>query len=169
MRKSLAVLAFVGPLIVGLGTACGSSSPASMSAPITSAIPDSPSPLVLPPLDSSTATTSTPSGEGLAYYANCSAVRAASAAPLYQGQSGYRPELDRDGDGVACEVGNTSPALPAAPPGGSPGGSPGGPPDEAPYYRNCDAARAAGVAPLHSGDPGYRSGLDRDGDGIACE
>ncbi|HEX8759832.1 MAG TPA: excalibur calcium-binding domain-containing protein, partial [Pseudonocardiaceae bacterium] len=42
------------------------------------------------------------------------------------------------------------------------GGSPGGPPDEAPYYQNCDAARAAGVAPLHSGDPGYRPGLDRD-------
>ena len=29
--------------------------------------------------------------------------------------------------------------------------------------------RAAGAAPLHRGDPGYRSGLDRDGDGIACE
>ena len=37
------------------------------------------------------------------------------------------------------------------------------------YYANCTAARAAGVTPLHSGDPGYRSGLDRDGDGIACE
>ena len=37
------------------------------------------------------------------------------------------------------------------------------------YYANCTAARAAGVAPLHRGDPGYRSGLDRDGDGVACE
>jgi hypothetical protein len=37
------------------------------------------------------------------------------------------------------------------------------------YYANCTAARAAGVAPLHRGDPGYRSALDRDGDGIACE
>ena len=37
------------------------------------------------------------------------------------------------------------------------------------YYSNCAAARAAGVAPLHRGDPGYRSGLDRDNDGIACE
>ncbi len=37
------------------------------------------------------------------------------------------------------------------------------------YYPNCAAARAAGVAPLHRGDPGYRPGLDRDGDGIACE
>lgn len=37
------------------------------------------------------------------------------------------------------------------------------------YYKNCDAARAAGAAPLRRGDPGYRSELDRDGDGIACE
>lgn len=37
------------------------------------------------------------------------------------------------------------------------------------YYPNCKAARAAGAAPLYRGDPGYRSELDRDGDGIACE
>lgn len=37
------------------------------------------------------------------------------------------------------------------------------------YYANCSAARAAGAAPLHRGDPGYRSGLDRDNDGSACE
>jgi hypothetical protein len=37
------------------------------------------------------------------------------------------------------------------------------------YYKNCAAARAAGAAPLRTGDPGYRAGLDRDGDGIACE
>jgi hypothetical protein len=36
-------------------------------------------------------------------YANCDAVRAAGAAPLYQGQPGYASHLDRDGDGVACE------------------------------------------------------------------
>ena len=37
------------------------------------------------------------------------------------------------------------------------------------YYKNCDAARAAGVAPLLRGEPGYRSALDRDNDGVACE
>jgi micrococcal nuclease len=37
------------------------------------------------------------------------------------------------------------------------------------YYRRCSDARSAGVTPLHRGDPGYRPGLDRDGDGIACE
>ncbi|MET0908517.1 MAG: excalibur calcium-binding domain-containing protein, partial [Ilumatobacteraceae bacterium] len=43
-----------------------------------------------------------PSSPG-AYYANCAAVRAAGAAPLYSSQPGYRPALDGDGDGVACE------------------------------------------------------------------
>ncbi len=37
------------------------------------------------------------------------------------------------------------------------------------YYENCDAARAAGAAPVRRGDPGYGSHLDRDGDGVACE
>nr|WP_276548117.1 excalibur calcium-binding domain-containing protein [Brachybacterium muris] len=37
------------------------------------------------------------------------------------------------------------------------------------YYKNCDAARAAGAAPLYRGDPGYRPKMDRDGDGVACE
>ncbi|MCM6778394.1 excalibur calcium-binding domain-containing protein [Nocardia sp. CDC159] len=37
------------------------------------------------------------------------------------------------------------------------------------YYGSCKEARAAGVAPLHRGEPGYRSGLDRDDDGVACE
>jgi len=37
------------------------------------------------------------------------------------------------------------------------------------YYANCTAARAAGAAPLYAGKPGYRTGLDRDHDGIACE
>lgn len=37
------------------------------------------------------------------------------------------------------------------------------------YYRNCDAARAAGVAPLHRGEPGYREPMDADSDGVACE
>jgi hypothetical protein len=37
------------------------------------------------------------------------------------------------------------------------------------YYSNCSEARAAGAAPLFAGEPGYRPGLDRDGDGVACE
>lgn len=36
-------------------------------------------------------------------YANCSAARAAGAAPVRRGDPGYGRHLDRDGDGVACE------------------------------------------------------------------
>lgn len=46
---------------------------------------------------------------------------------------------------------------PAAPEGGSS------------YYKNCDAARADGAAPVRTGDPGYGKHLDRDGDGVGCE
>ncbi|HEY4070924.1 MAG TPA: excalibur calcium-binding domain-containing protein [Sphingomicrobium sp.] len=37
------------------------------------------------------------------------------------------------------------------------------------HYTGCDEVRAAGKAPLHAGEPGYRSQMDSDGDGIACE
>lgn len=37
------------------------------------------------------------------------------------------------------------------------------------YYPGCDAARAAGVAPIYRDEPGYRDKMDGDGDGIACE
>ena len=38
------------------------------------------------------------------YYANCTAVRAAGAAPIRRGQPGYGSHLDRDNDGIACET-----------------------------------------------------------------
>lgn len=37
------------------------------------------------------------------YYRNCNDARAAGAAPLLRGRPGYRPEMDGDQDGVACE------------------------------------------------------------------
>jgi Protein of unknown function (DUF1524)/Excalibur calcium-binding domain len=39
------------------------------------------------------------------------------------------------------------------------------------YYENCDAARAAGAAPIRRGTRDYAANehLDRDGDGVACE
>jgi Protein of unknown function (DUF1524)/Excalibur calcium-binding domain len=53
---------------------------------------------------------------------------------------------------------STTPAVPVVPPTSA-----------AAYYPNCAAVRAAGRAPLHRGEPGYRAGLDRDNDGVACE
>ena len=37
------------------------------------------------------------------HYSSCDEVRAAGKAPLRAGEPGYRPEMDGDGDGVACE------------------------------------------------------------------
>jgi len=37
------------------------------------------------------------------YYRNCREAWAAGAAPIRRGQPGYRPEMDGDNDGVACE------------------------------------------------------------------
>jgi len=49
------------------------------------------------------AATQPPPAQTNVYYPYCRDARAAGAAPLYRGQPGYRPELDADGDGIACE------------------------------------------------------------------
>ena len=43
------------------------------------------------------------------------------------------------------------------------------PAEEYVSYKNCTAVREAGAAPIHRGEPGYASHLDRDNDGIGCE
>lgn len=40
---------------------------------------------------------------GSGAFANCTAARAAGAAPVRAGQPGYGRHLDRDGDGIGCE------------------------------------------------------------------
>lgn len=37
------------------------------------------------------------------------------------------------------------------------------------FYASCAAVRAAGKAPLRLGAPGYRTGLDSNGNGVACD
>lgn len=70
----------------------------------------------------------------------------------------------------ACQWNPTTTTAPAPPPTTAATRPTSTPPVGAgTYYANCDAARAAGAAPLFAGEPGYRSGLDRDSDGIACE
>ena len=54
-----------------------------------------------------TSTTSSPEKnaerERSVYYSGCNEARAAGAAPMYRGQPGYRPGMDGDDDGIACE------------------------------------------------------------------
>ncbi|WP_373432358.1 excalibur calcium-binding domain-containing protein [Streptomyces afghaniensis] len=60
-------------------------------------------------------------------------------------------------------------ARPAAGGGSDDSGSGGSGGSADVSYANCDAVRAAGAAPIHRGEPGYASHLDRDNDGIACD
>ncbi|MFJ3913007.1 excalibur calcium-binding domain-containing protein [Streptomyces vinaceus] len=72
-------------------------------------------------------------------------------------------------------VASATPAAPkpkSSPPtdGGSTGGDAGGSgAGSSAYYKTCADARAAGAAPMRRGQPGYRSALDKDQDGIACD
>lgn len=71
------------------------------------------------------------------------------------------------GTGAAVTGGGTpsgSADAPTAAPPPAPGSSGGDV-----YYANCTAARAAGAAPIRLGQPGYRTALDGDKDGVACE
>jgi hypothetical protein len=62
--------------------------------------------------------------------------------------------------------------LPAAPAAADPAPAVPAPAVPAPadvFFANCAAAKAAGAAPIMAGQAGYRAGLDRDLDGVACE
>ncbi|CAM5659553.1 excalibur calcium-binding domain-containing protein [Streptomyces pilosus] len=67
---------------------------------------------------------------------------------------------------VEVEITKTVTAQPASDNGNSDDDSNGG---GNVYYENCAAARTAGAAPVHRGDPGYGSHLDRDNDGTGCD
>ncbi|MEV7777722.1 excalibur calcium-binding domain-containing protein [Kitasatospora sp. NPDC088351] len=70
--------------------------------PTAPAVAEAPRPAVTPAPE--TAPKSEPTAAPpAAYYKNCTEAKAAGAAPIYRGQPGYRPALDRDGDGIACE------------------------------------------------------------------
>jgi len=100
-------------------------------------------------------------GTAQAYIYNDSPVEkyAAIAAAEQEAKAAVRglwgPPCNGDTESTPIDAPESAPSAPA----------PGAPL----YYANCKAARAAGAAPLYAGQPGYRTGLDGDGDGVACE
>ena len=62
------------------------------------------------------AATATPTPTATAaLYADCAAAEAAGVAPIARGRPGYRPALDADGDGIACDTPPTAAATTPAP------------------------------------------------------
>jgi Excalibur calcium-binding domain. len=60
-----------------------------------------PGPHCLPP--PSHRANNAPLTEQSVHYSGCNEVRSLGKAPLNAGEPGYRPEMDGDGDGIACE------------------------------------------------------------------
>lgn len=61
-------------------------------------------------------------------------------------------------------------ALPAPPaPGPAPARVVPTVPAPVHHVANCTEARRLGIAPIYRGDAAYRTALDRDNDGVACE
>ncbi|MET3350514.1 UNVERIFIED_ORG: hypothetical protein ABID57_002206 [Arthrobacter sp. UYEF1] len=94
------------------GPAVAATAPAPEPVPVVPAAPVAPAPApaaVVPapapvaPAPFVPAPAPVPAAPAAVYYANCTAAKAAGAAPIYAGQTGYRAALDRDSDGVACE------------------------------------------------------------------
>lgn len=56
------------------------------------------------PIPSDPVASPVPTTGGSVYYATCAAAKAAGVTNIHRGDPGYRPELDRDNDGVACEA-----------------------------------------------------------------
>jgi hypothetical protein len=151
---------------------------ASESASVATESPSPPAPTTTRPAPVETATTEAAVAETeeteaapAVSYDNCSEAEDAGVTPINRGEPGYADHLDGDGDGVACESGSSDPdpEPESEEPEPEPEPEASSEEDEDVYYENCDAARAAGAAPVHAGEPGYGSHLDRDGDGVGCE
>ncbi|MUK01337.1 DUF1524 domain-containing protein [Vibrio cholerae] len=73
--------------------------PAPVAPPVVEPAPVAPAPVAPAPVVPEPVVPAPPA----ASYANCDAVRAAGAAPIYAGTPGFEAKFDRDGDGVGCE------------------------------------------------------------------
>ena len=105
------VLALIG--LVLFNPLAGGGDPETSAAPVTTeptptAEPETSAPstpkATRTPTESSSAPTTTSTA---VVYKNCAEVRAAGKAPLRRGDPGYSAELDNNGDGTACERGNS--------------------------------------------------------------
>ncbi|MEU0659215.1 excalibur calcium-binding domain-containing protein [Streptomyces lavendulocolor] len=128
-----------GLLLLMIGTGCGALGSEDTSKPTTKAAP---APAVTVTTTATATVTTTPSA---APAPTVTATRTVTATATVTRQA---PEAADDSSDAAAETDTDSGSV---------------------YYANCTAARAAGAAPVHRGEPGYASHLDRDNDGVGCD
>ena len=104
VKYGLWVTAAERDVIVAVLSSCGAAPATPTTAQTTPPPPaTTQAPAPVPAVPHSTTAAPAPVPPAQVYYQNCSVAKAAGAAPLYAGQPGYRPQLDGDNDGVACE------------------------------------------------------------------
>lgn len=69
---------------------------------------------------------------------------------------------------AAVETAAPSPVPASAAPAPKPAPAPNPAPSDV-VYKNCNEVRAAGAAPIRTGEPGFSTRFDGDGDGVGCE
>lgn len=109
---------------------------------------------------------------GKAYQYQADFIKAQADAKA--GAKGLWASSTCNGTTVKVAAPSTQPAALATPvatprPAPAPAPTPTPPSGGSVYFANCAAAKAAGAAPLRTGDPGYRLEMDGDEDGVACE
>lgn len=77
--------------------------PQPVAAPVVDDVPAPPPAPVVDPAPAPIAEPVAPPAAAT-YYANCTAVQAAGAAPIFTGEPGYGIHLDRDQDGIGCDT-----------------------------------------------------------------
>ncbi|MFI7583393.1 excalibur calcium-binding domain-containing protein [Kocuria sp. M1N1S27] len=102
-------------------------------------------------------------------FQNCTQANNAGLYNIPATSPAYSPDLDRGGDGIACEGDiDFNPTLvpgyvaPVTPPVVSE-------PVTTAVFDNCTEARAAGAVNIPATDPRYGLHLDRDRDGFGCD
>ncbi|MGA5165229.1 MULTISPECIES: excalibur calcium-binding domain-containing protein [Streptomyces] len=128
-----------GLLLLMIGTGCGALGSEDTSKPTTKAAP---APAVTVTTTATATVTTTPSA---APAPTVTATRTVTATATVTRQA---PAAADDSSDAAADTDADSGSV---------------------YYANCTAARAAGAAPVHRGEPGYASHLDRDNDGVGCD
>lgn len=174
--RFLAPVGTVAGFLLGVGVvgAGGSATPAATPAAATVRSTSTATTTVTKPGPTKTVTrTVTRTAKPVARSSEVQAVLNAwtNAGPQPDKQRAAMAKLRREWPTLADALDAATGTRPSAPVAARPTTAAPAPPAPAPdvYYANCSAVRAAGAAPLSIGEPGYRAGLDRDGDGVACE
>jgi Na+-transporting methylmalonyl-CoA/oxaloacetate decarboxylase gamma subunit len=143
----LLALIVVAVAAFGSGDGGGAELAGSTSPPVTE--PPATGPTVAPSTDTSERSTTTASTTTTAPTTTTTAPTTTTTAPTAPTATPSTPPSS------PARTGNTQPSTTE-------------PPQNRVYYRNCGEVWRDGTAPLRQGEPGYRSELDRNGDGVAC-